>query len=314
MYDTYIDQWKKQGFTIIKNVVDSELVNKCENFLNKKYNSESNCCKDFGSLNGELEFPSGEIIDQISINENIIKIVKKMLNTDNITLIQSDAWSKYGEINVKKNSNKDQRMHMDYGNNTFLHPSSWEDPEVVSIIIYFSDTKITGGGTSVVPKQGKNDILYQPPYINMPGQNNYPFINNKQLSEKYFYKYHPEIYNFRKKLYDREIITSPNVGDILFYRLDTWHRGTPVNNGCIRNVMNLAWKKSECTWINNWNRGWTKKMYYGNIEKLFVDMTPIQRATLGIPLPGDGYWNIHKLQLLKKRYPNLNTTPYISKL
>ena len=43
-------------------------------------------------------------------------------------------------------------------------------------------------------------------------------------------------------------------------------------------------------------------------------MTPIQRATLGIPLPGDGYWNIQKLQLLKKRYPNLNTTPYISKL
>jgi len=78
--------------------------------------------------------------------------------------------------------------------------------------------------------------------------------------------------------------------------------------------MNLLWKKKECFWINQWNPGWTKNMYYGSIEKLFTEMTPIQRSILGIPLPGDKYWNIENINLLKVRYPTIDITPYINKL
>ena len=60
-------------------------------------------------------------------------------------------------------------MHMDYGNNTFLHPADWYSPETVAIIIYLSDTNLTEGGTAVVPRIDNNDELYQFPYINMPG-------------------------------------------------------------------------------------------------------------------------------------------------
>ena len=31
------------------------------------------------------------------------------------------------------------------GNNTFLHPPSWDRPDAVAVIIYFSDINITGG-------------------------------------------------------------------------------------------------------------------------------------------------------------------------
>ena len=50
----------------------------------------------------------------------------------------------------------------------------------------------------------------------------------------YFKQNYPEIYKFRQKLYNREIFADTNVGDILFYRLDTWHRGTPVKKGKVR--------------------------------------------------------------------------------
>ena len=50
---------------------------------------------------------------------------------------------------------------MDYGNNTFLHPASWEEPEAVAAIIYFTDTHKTGGGTRVVPNTPTTNI-----YIN----------------------------------------------------------------------------------------------------------------------------------------------------
>jgi len=200
---------------------------------------------------------------------------------------------------------------MDYGNNTFLHPSEWENPEAVAMILYLSDIKETLGGTSCVPRNEDTIKLYQPPYINMPGINNLPFINDKNSAETYFENNNPEIYNFRKKLYENEVILKPDFGDILFYRLDLWHRGTPVKKGKVRFVINLLYKKKEAYWINIWNPGWTKKMYYGEIEKLIISLTPEQRAVLGIPKPGDKYWTLKKIQQFELRYPKIDIEPYL---
>ena len=40
--------------------------------------------------------------------------------------------------------------------------------------------------------------------------------------------------------------------------------------GSIRTVMNLAWKRQDCFWYNTWNKGFTKNMYYGVVEKLIT--------------------------------------------
>ena len=100
-------------------------------------------------------------------------------------------------------------MHMDYGNNSFLHPPKWENPEAVSIIIYLSDISETGGGTSVVPRNTKTNHLYNSPYLNMPGINNYQFNNDRQYAEDYFQQEHPEVFQFRQQLYQHEIIPRP---------------------------------------------------------------------------------------------------------
>ena len=313
-YTEEIKNWREKGYTVIRNLFDEKVIKKCVSFLEDKFRDSNNTNNDFGSKNGELEFPSGKIIDKITINEKLICIVQTLLNSDNILLVQSDTWSKSGEINNNSQSNKDQRMHMDYGNNTFLHPSTWDKPEAVAAIVYFSDTSNTGGGTAIVPRNGINDELYQFPYINMPGQHIYPFFNNKDYAEKYFKSNHKNVYNFRKKLYEREKILDYCIGDVLFYRLDVWHRGTPVLPNKIRNVMNLLWKKKECYWINTWNPGWTKKMYYGILEKMFEQMSPLQRSLFGVPLPGEKYWTLENILLLKQRYLNIDINPYLSKL
>ena len=313
MDDKKIRQWKQKGFFICNNIIDIDLIKKSNLFLLDIYKNNKLSVDDFGS-EGKLEFPSNTIIDNLMINEKIIESVKKILNTDEILLVQADAWGKDGKEDYSELSNNDQRMHMDYGNNSFLHPPEWENPECVAMIIYLSDVKKTGGGTAIVPRIDSNDNLYSFPYKNMPGIANYPFYNDKNSCENYFKENDKEIYKFREKLYNREIITQPKLGDILFYRLDLWHRGTPVNKGQVRFVVNLLWKKKECFWINCWNPGWTKKMYYGSLEKLFSNMTPIQRSILGVPLPGDKYWNIKKINILKMRYPNIDIEPYINGL
>tara|TARA_Y100000389_G_scaffold98190_1_gene94873 strand:- start:426 stop:1409 length:984 start_codon:yes stop_codon:yes gene_type:complete len=318
-----INQWCNKGYVVSNNILKTDLIYSVKNYLDKTYNNADNSSKDFGS-EGKLEFPCGQIIDDVTINLNLIRCVKQLLKTDDILLCQSDAWGKCGNLDYSVKSNNNQRMHMDYGNNTFLHPAPWNLPETVAVIIYFSDTNITGGGTAIVPRKtiwkngqeqyDKYDELYQFPYVNMPGQKDYIFFNNKSHSEDYFRRNHPLIHTFRNKLYDKEIQINANIGDVLFYRLDAWHRGTPVNIGQVRNVMNLLWKKKECYWINVWNPGWTKNMYNQWLEKLFIKMTPEQRSTLGIPPIGDKYWTLENIKLFKKRYPKIDTRPYYSKI
>lgn len=66
-----IYQWKNQGYTVSNNIINEKLIVKCSNFMKKKYYDKNSSCKDFGS-NGELEFPSGNIIDYITIDKNLI--------------------------------------------------------------------------------------------------------------------------------------------------------------------------------------------------------------------------------------------------
>ena len=130
-YDSHINQWRNEGYTVISNLLNKNKLDESVNFMNNKYNHISKACKDFGSDNKELEFPSGKVIDWLSIDINLINVVK-MLQTDDIILAQSDAWCKGGLNKFNAKDNSDQRMHMDYGNNTFLHPADWYSPETVA--------------------------------------------------------------------------------------------------------------------------------------------------------------------------------------
>ena len=310
-------EWKNKGYTIVRSALDNTLVKECKKCIENKYNFNTPPQADFGSINGEFEFPSNTIFDNLTLNNNILNAVSYLLDTKDILLTQSDAWSKMGMrdgCGDHSQSNRDQRIHMDYGNHSFLHVSDWDKPEVVAIIIYLSDTELTGGGTAVVPKNSITRDLYEMPYINMPGQHKYLFNNDKKTAETYFLKNYPEVYKFRNKLYQNEIVVNAKPGDILFYRLDLWHRGTPVKPNNIRHVVNLAFKKKECYWINNWNKSFTKGMYYGKIERLICSLTPRQCSVIGIPPVGDPIWNEERLKNIKARYPNFNIKPYLSKL
>ena len=57
-----------------------------------------------------------------------------------IIIYFSDGWCKEGHHDFGAQQNNDQRFHMDYGNNTFLHPTPWNQPENVAAIAYLADT------------------------------------------------------------------------------------------------------------------------------------------------------------------------------
>ena len=50
-----------------------------------------------------------------------------------------------------------------------VHPSGWNTPDAVALIIYFDDSDITGGRTSILPKNEKTEEIYKFPIVNNPG-------------------------------------------------------------------------------------------------------------------------------------------------
>ena len=173
---------------------------------------------DFGSPERKFEFPTFiNPLDDLVLSEPLIIAAQKLLGTKDIRLIQADLWPKIGvtDDNHEAQANTDQRMHMDYGNNSLLHPQ-WDAPDAVAAVIYYDDFNETGGGTGYVPRRGIDDPVYQPPYVNMPGQAGNPFFNDRTTVENWFEQNDPKIYELRQQLYKREEVVKFKPGTILF--------------------------------------------------------------------------------------------------
>ena len=308
-----IKMWSENGYCIT-NYKNIEQLLEARSFI---YKNNLSIRSDFGS---ELEFPYKNLsLNKITLNIEIIKTVKELLKTNEILLTQSTAWIKTGPdgqlINSDKNkgSNDDQRMHMDFPNHNILVPSSFDNPDVVSIIIYLDndhdlDNQSIYGHTHIVPKTEQTLDLYQDYFTESSGLSNRPWINDKVEAERYFFKNDRPLFNLRKKLYTSEIAIPYKIGTVLFYRHDVWHRGSSLKINKTRALLNLCFKKKNIFYIHSWNKGPARSMYdhscvdVGSFEKLLVLLNEEQRALIGFPDLNDKYWTIDNIIQVMARY------------
>ena len=115
-------------------------------------------------------------------------------------------------------------------------------------------------------------------------------------------------------LYPRERRARYRVGSVLFYRHDTWHRGTPMKEGALRLVQNITYRRVECEWISTLHVGWAWAAYRRNkfLEKLIARSSLDQRAVLGFPQPGSSYWTPATIEAVAARHGvfGMDMTPY----
>lgn len=86
----------------------------------------------------------------------------------------------------------------------------------------------------MVPRQGADDPAYEWPYVKMPGVGpaDNPYVDDRDHAERQIADVaDPEVTALRSKLYEREVWGRYRRGDVLLYRHDCWHRGTPINQG-----------------------------------------------------------------------------------
>ena len=257
--EAQIQQWKHEGFAFVNGIIEKEMIEQLRQIAETSFpapnTEESLKFTDFGT---PFNFPScHKTFNDITLHKNLINQVASLLATTptELRLSQSTLWPKYGrraeekQKNVNIQDNADQRIHVDYPNHTLVHPPRWEQPEAVEMIIYLSDHDGIGGSTAVVPRQGLDDVAYRWPIIDTPGVGELLYINDRNAAEAYVAEARPEISEFRANLYKREKYVAYRRGDILLYRHDLWHRGSPLKEqtvsgpGIIRFAQNLTFRK-----------------------------------------------------------------------
>ncbi len=316
-----INQWRTEGYTFVNGLIPQKLIGDVRSAAAMQYpdpgTPESERIRDFGSY-GSLNFPSqSTALNELTLHPNLLSAVADLLGTEvvDLRLTQSDLWVKYGRTSKSgEQDNQDQRIHIDYPNHTLVHPAPWEKPEAVEMIVYYDRVEDTGGGTAVVPRQGAADPAYRWPIVDSPGIGDLRYINDRPSAEAYISECRPELTDWRGSLYGRERYAAFSPGDILLYRHDTWHRGTPLLPGTRRIVQNLTYRLAYAEWISTLHIGWAWSAYRDNkfLERLIAAASLEQRAVLGFPQPGSDYWCEATLAAVEARFGvfGMDISPY----
>jgi hypothetical protein len=322
-----IESWRTRGFALVDGVIPQELLKRVIRDADAEFpaadSEEAASIADFGSR-GHFVFPArSAAANEITLHPRLLGAVAELLDVPvrQLRLSQSDLWAKYGrdKKTAGRWDNQDQRIHVDYPNHTLTHPPRWDEPEAVEIILYLSDVEVCGGATAVVPRNGRDDPAYPWPIVHSPGIGTLPYINDRESAEAFLSEEAPELAAFRAEhLYPRECRARYRVGSVLFYRHDTWHRGTPMRLGARRLVHNLTFRRAGHEWVSTLHTGWAWSMYHLGqpMEKLIAALGVDQRCVLGFPAPGHPYWTRATLDAVGARYGphGFEMSPYEAEL
>ena len=105
---------------------------------------------------------------------------------------------------LEEDDNRDQRMHCDYPNHSLDHPTEWNRPEAVEMIVYLNNYEECEGATAVVPRSGYDDPAYPWPIVQSPGVGALDYVNDRIKAEAYMASQDPQGAAFRAQhLYPR---------------------------------------------------------------------------------------------------------------
>ena len=318
----HVQSWREHGFAFVAGLFPDGLVQALRRDAVSRFpapgSPQAAAITDFGSA-GQLNFPADSApFNEVTLHPRLLGSVGQLLGVQptDIRLTQSDLWPKYGRATRPTSAldNSDQRMHVDYPNHTLAHPPPWRRPEAVELILYLDHVDESGGATALVAREGADDPAYRWPIVDSPGIADLDWVNDRARAEAYFAQERPQLAAWRESLYAREQRVHYQPGDVLLYRHDTWHRGTPMIEGRLRLAHNITYRKASAEWLSTLHVGWAWAAYRRDklLEKLIARASLTQRAVLGFPQPGSDFWEPETIAAIEARYGvfGMDMTPY----
>jgi len=249
------------------------------------------------------------ILNHMTIHPRALAAVAQLMDSDvlDIRLSQSHVIAKSGRfISPDEPDDRrimgDQDIHVDYGNNTLMVPAHTDTPDSVACLCYYSDVEESGGATHFARALPGELTSYEPDQFNPPN-----FVigtkNGSAGSDT-----GPRSADNTKRRYDEEKPVYYKPGTCILYRLDAWHRGTPVALGKIRHTHHHVWRHKNAEWVN-WQS--LAPRMSAMPTRFLSELSVAQRTVLGFAAPGNSYWTAETIDSVSQRYPGMDMTPYI---
>lgn len=176
---------------------------------------------------------------------------------------------------------RDQAMHLDYGNHTLAYPPNKPEYWQTAFLYYFSDVTAELGPTAVCSWEH-----YQEPIL-------WPAHHTPDT---------------RPALYDNEVKVAVPAGSLLVYSMRTFHRGTAFVAEGGRLGMFVTYAPRNCPWVGI--VGWSQEAPRAEFRHWIARASVDERTSVGFPAPGDVYWTDETLAGVAARYPDMDMTPY----
>lgn len=279
--DEHLETWRTDGYCIVERFVDPDSVAAAVQELHEimptweQFRDEREEWPDAEPFVWQ-QFPyRSDAMNDLALNAELISFARRALGTDDVMLSHSEALSKYAS-----DHDFDQRMHMDYPNNTFVVPMA-DDVEQMASITYLTDVTLELGPTRVVSYADGEPWAHKPNW----GREEAP------------------------ELFDLERAIVVPAGSIFLYSMRTFHRGSALTaTEGLRHSIHVAYQRRSMTW-----GGWRSYVREANkppsrqfVTRLSVD----QRTMIGFPPPGDPYWTPQAIDAVQQRYPDIDMGPY----
>jgi hypothetical protein len=273
----HVDHWLEHGYVLVPGFLSADEVaaglRDIEALLAEPVHAHGDGVAD------ELHFPFlGSTLNAVAAHPRIVAFVEAALGTRDVMLTQSTFWPKHAGA-----ANYDQKLHVDFLNNTLAYPRDEGEFRQIPMVIYYSDVTEDLGPFNVVShRHTANEFLYP---------------NQRTRDE------HPGIYAHETP------IVAP-AGSLVVYGMRTFHRGSAFRAAeGHRYAQFLVYRAASCQWMG-YATDYAGLGKTEGMRRFLEQATPRGRELVGFPGVGHAYWNEETIAGVGARYPGMDMTPY----
>jgi ectoine hydroxylase-related dioxygenase (phytanoyl-CoA dioxygenase family) len=283
--DEHYAHWLQHGYVIVRDFLTPDEVAAARENIHTHYmptaeeyvaGPEKFRKIERGLMHNNFPF-RGDALNDVCTHPEIVAFMERAIGTRDIALSHSTLVGKYAGA-----GDFDQRLHVDFGNNTLVYPMADGVIRDIPTILYYSDVTAEHGPTCVLSQEHSRDLSLSPW---SKSRDEFPH------------------------LYEQEEAVVVSAGSILIYGMRTWHRGSAfrAKEGA-RFSHHFGYRAAGYDFMG-------QKIYNHDggrpeLDRFIERVTPRQREVIGFPAPGHPYWDEDTLAGVAARYPGLDLTPY----
>jgi len=288
--EAIIDHYQQHGYVIMENLLTAKELNAARTDIEQMIPGWLDYAADNGAQlptgwdevtrsrrNTRFPFP-GEGLNAVTLHPDLLALASAVTAWDDLYCEQADlSYKCKGHF-----GDREQTMHMDYGNHTLVYPPANPRYWQTAFLIYYTDVELGSAPTAVCSWEHYRDEMH------------FPMGYSREQ---------------RSALYDNEIKVVVPAGSVLAYSMRTFHRGTAFSEDTARVSQFVTFAPRDCKWMGI--VGWSEQAIRPEFNKWIVSASPAERELFGFPGAGDPYWTEETLAGVSARYPGMDMSPYI---